>query len=69
MLILNAIVGALPARLQPYAKAVLPLVMAVVGALGEWAITGSLDVETLSAAVGAIAAASVTFLIPNRGKS
>jgi hypothetical protein len=36
VLVLNAVVGLLPARLQPYAKAVMPTIMAIVGALVDW---------------------------------
>lgn len=58
----------LPAKLQPYAKALAPLVLGVVAVLLSWLITGELNREELFVAVFALLSGGAVERIPNRAK-
>jgi hypothetical protein len=64
--ILSLLVDRLPARLQPYAKAVLPFVIAAAAVVVQWAITGEFDRAELVTAITGAGAALVTLLAPNK---
>jgi hypothetical protein len=51
----------IPAKVRPYAKAVLPLVLALVAAALQWAITGEFDTSEIATALTGIATSGVTF--------
>jgi hypothetical protein len=66
MNIIAPVVGLLPAAWQPYAKAILPSAITLVGVASEWVITGSFDQEELTTAVTGLVAAVIVFLTPNK---
>lgn len=67
MYLLNLLTGLLPARLQPYAKAVYPTIVTAAAVGVQWVNSGALDVDELkTAAVGAFAAL-LTLGVPNKG--
>jgi hypothetical protein len=68
MYLLNKIVGLLPAKLQPYAKSVIPAVVTVAVLLYSWAQSGELDGEALRDAGQMAVVALLAFLFPNLRK-
>jgi hypothetical protein len=54
--------------LQPFAKAIAPLVLGIVGALLQWVITGQLDGAALATAITGIVAAALVYLVPERDR-
>lgn len=65
MFLLTKITNALPAPLRPYAKAVYPGVVALVGAGVSWASTGNFDMTEVRTAVGGIILAVISYGVPN----
>ena len=64
--VLDSLVARLPASVQPYAKACVPVVVAAVALLGDLIATGAVDPSGLrTAAVGA-ATSLLVLAIPNR---
>jgi hypothetical protein len=64
--LLQALTALLPARLQPFAKAVYPALIALVAVVVQIASSGSIDGPALSTAVGGLVLTVVTFLVPNQ---
>lgn len=64
---LNALVGKLPVGLQPYAKALVPVVLAVVAVVVQWAESGTFSTDELWTAVGGAVVALLTLVTPNLG--
>ena len=66
---LNAVVarlvGFLPSRLQPYAKAIVPAVLVLLSVLVQAFINGEYDPTAVDAAIRGVGVAFLTFLIPN----
>lgn len=48
---IDTLVLTLPLKLQPAAKAVTPIVIAVIATLGSWALSGTLDTTEIVVAV------------------
>lgn len=55
----------LPARLQPYAKAVYPALGAIVAVAVQWVATGEFDRAEFATAVSGVAAALLAYAPPN----
>jgi len=55
--------------LGPFMKAIAPAVLALIGAGVNALVTGSIDKQTLVIAITGVAAAIVTYLVPNTPKS
>lgn len=55
----------LPASLQPYAKAVVPFVLSLIAALGQFLVTGEFDRAELVTALTGSLTSLVTLLVPN----
>ena len=66
MPVVNALVGLLPANVQPYAKALVPAVVTLVGVASQYLVTGQLDTATIGVAVGGALATVLTWLTPNK---
>lgn len=66
MYLLDRIVRLLPKKAQPFAKAIVPALAGVIVTGAQWAVTGDLDIEELKVGIGAVGAAALTFLMPNR---
>jgi hypothetical protein len=64
---LTALVGKLPVSLQPYAKALVPVVVAAVALLVQVVETNTFDTAELLTAVGAAVVTLLTLAVPNRG--
>ena len=64
---LTALVGKLPVGLQPYAKALVPVVVAAVALVVQLVETNTFDTAELWTAVGAAVVALLTLGVPNRG--
>lgn len=60
-----AIVARLPARLQPYAKALLPAVGTLVAIAVQLAVTGEYDRAELTTTITGLGATIVAFVFPN----
>lgn len=54
-----------PVSIQPFLKAVAPAVLTVLAVLIDWAINGSFNKQTLTIAITGLAAAIVTYFVPN----
>jgi hypothetical protein len=67
MFLLTKLTELLPARLQPYAKAVYPAIITIVGVLVAAVQTGVLDTKTITVAAGGAAYTLITFGVPNEG--
>lgn len=65
MFLLYKLTGLLPARLRPYAKAVVPATATAIAVAVQWASTGTLDTGELKTAAEGAALALVAFLFPN----
>jgi hypothetical protein len=65
MFILTKLTGLLPARLQPYAKAVYPAVATLVGVGVSWVSTGQLNTTEIRTAIVGAGLALVTLGVPN----
>lgn len=63
---LDRLVALLPARVQPYAKAVVPAVATGVTVFAHWIITGDLNDAELKVAAEGAALSLIAFLLPNR---
>lgn len=67
---LNAVVarlvGFLPLRLQPFAKAIVPAVLVLGSVLVQAFVDGGYDPETLDTAARGVVWAALTYLVPNR---
>ena len=64
---LNALVGKLPVSLQPYAKALVPVVVAAVAVLVQFVESDTFDTAELWTAVGGFVVFVLTYVVPNRG--
>lgn len=64
---LDAVVARLPVGLQPYAKALVPVVVAAVAVLVQWVESDTFSTEELWTAVGGFVVFLLTYLTPNRG--
>ncbi len=62
---LTALAGLLPAPLQPYAKAILPAILAAVAVLVQYANTGTFDDAGMATAITGASAALVAFHTSN----
>jgi hypothetical protein len=62
---LTALAGLLPARLQPYAKAIFPALLAAIAVLVQYANTGSFDDTAMATAITGASAALVAFHTSN----
>jgi hypothetical protein len=65
----DKLVGLLPVKLQPYAKAVYPFVANIVYALVTLLATGSYDSENLKVNIVGLVGVLLTFLVPNKPKA
>lgn len=63
--ILTRLVGFLPKRFQPAAKAIIPGTVGLVGVLTEAAASGHFDEASVRASAGVIVLALVTYVFPN----
>lgn len=63
---LEKLVALLPARVQPYAKAVVPAAATGVTVAAHWIVTGAFDAAELKVAVEGAALALLAFAFPNR---
>lgn len=61
----NRLTALLPAKAQPFAKALYPAIAAIVAVFVSAVSTGALNTSELKAGVGGLAMAALTFLIPN----
>lgn len=66
MFLLNKLTSLLPAKLQPYAKALFPAAVTLAGVAVRWITTGDLDTADISAAITGAVASILTFVVPNR---
>ena len=66
MPVINALVGLLPEKAQPYAKALVPAAVTLVGVGSQYVATGQLDTATIGVAVGGVVATVLTWLVPNK---
>lgn len=64
---LYALVGKLPVSVQPYAKILVPVVVAAVAIVIQLVETNSFDTAELWTAVSAAVLALLTYAVPNRG--
>lgn len=62
----EALVSKLPVGVQPYAKALVPVVLAVVAVVEQLVETGEFTGDALYAAVGGFVVAVLTYAVPNR---
>lgn len=62
---LDRLVALLPARLQPYAKCVVPAAATAVGVAAHWIITGEFNATELKAAVEGAVLSLLAFAFPN----
>lgn len=67
--IFDRLVSLLPANLQRYAKALVPLVTAFSAAVVQWGATGTFDLTETLTAVGGVLVALLTYKTPNVGPS
>jgi len=64
---LYALVGKLPVSVQPYAKALVPVVVAAVAIVVQLVETDTFDTSELWTAVSAAVLVILTYAVPNRG--
>lgn len=64
---LGKIVALLPARLQPYAKCVVPAAATAVSVVASWIISGEFNDAELKTAVEGALLSLVAYLFPNKG--
>lgn len=64
----DMITNRLPAPWRPYAKAILPSLVALASVGLQWALTGDLDKAALNTALTAFAMVLITFVAPNKQK-
>lgn len=64
---LDAVVARLPVGVQPYAKALVPVVLAAVAVLVQWVETDTFSSEELWTAVGGFVTFVLTYAVPNLG--
>ncbi len=64
---LENLVAKLPAGVQPYAKALVPVVLAVVAIAVQWADSGTFDTAELYTALGGFVTWLLTYAVPNLG--
>lgn len=69
MFLLTKLTALLPKKLQPYAKAVWPAAITVVGVGVSWVATGNLNVTEIRTAIGGALLALVTLGVPNRASA
>lgn len=62
----NLLTNVLPAGLRPYAKAVWPLIVAIVVAGASWVDSGTFDSAEIGAAVSGLVASLLAFAAPNK---
>lgn len=55
--------------LSPFAKAVVPAAVALIGAVVSSTVSGSVDATTLTIAGSGLVLAIVAYLVPNKGKA
>lgn len=67
MSLLEKLTNALPASLQPYAKAVTPAVLTLVAVGVQWVNSGVFDQDEVKTAVIGAVTAVLTYAIPNKG--
>lgn len=66
---MNQVVNLLPKAWQPYAKALAPVVMTLVGVASQYAATGQLDSDSLAIGVGGLVTTVLVFVLPNKPKA
>jgi len=67
MTFLEAVVAKLPVGVQPYAKALVPVVVAVVAVVVQWVQTDTFDTAEVWTAVGGFVTWLLTYVVPNLG--
>lgn len=55
----------LPDSLKPFAKAIAPAVLTLVAVLVDWLVQGTFDRQTAAIAITGLAAAVITYFVPN----
>lgn len=65
MLILYALVAKLPAPLQPYAKALVPVAVASAAAVSSYLVTGTFDTTEIATAVSGAVTSLFVLAVPN----
>lgn len=66
MYLLNLLTSLLPARLQPYAKAVIPAAATALAVGAHWAVTGEFNSTEVKTAVEGAVLSLLAFLFPNK---
>jgi hypothetical protein len=64
--VLDRLVLLLPANLRPYAKAVVPLVLAIAAVIAQWGSTGTFDLTEILTAVGGVLTSLLVRQTPNK---
>lgn len=64
--LLSALTGLLPAKLQPFAKAIIPALVTLIAVVAQIVATHGVDPEALTTAISGLVLSVVTFLVPNR---